>query len=106
MRLKFQHEQVTISPRAARERERRITSNSPFFEGDIIVIISHDRVLFKKPTLDYNGKTYKFFKHFRNGKFDGWYYSGIVADIPCGGYVIDPEESNEDCKVIYLNEKL
>ena len=61
--------------------------------------IKSDKILFKKPTIDYQGKIHKF-RSFK--KTHNTFTTTVICDIPNGIYEIDEEESNEDCIVVYL----
>ncbi len=78
-------------------RQKHISSKSEFFKGELIVKAEYDRVVFTKPSLDYRGKSYKLARD--NG---GYYHMQIVSEIPNGTFEFDIEESNEDCRIIYL----
>lgn len=76
---------------------KRVTTINPFFEGEIICKRVADKLTFRKPTIDYRGKTVK------ATKVGNLYAFHLVADVPNGDYLLDSEESSEDQIVIYLN---
>ena len=89
-----------------RPRERKFMSNNSFFDGEIIIFELYDKIIFKKPSSNYNGKVHRFFKT-ESLKYNGEVFSAtLTIDTPIGDYPFDTEESNEDYKVVYLNEKI
>lgn len=83
--------------KAQTDRQRVITSKSDFFKGRTIFKVEKDKIIFKKPTIDYRGKSYKFCLH-----VDGFYHSTILCEIPLGKFYFDEDESNEDIIVAYF----
>ena len=78
------------------ERQRQITSNSKFFNDELIIKIENDKIIFRKPSIDYEGKRYKLAKD-KNGR----YQTAVVCELPLGKFEFDVEESDEDCRVVY-----
>jgi len=82
-----------------RLNQRQVQSNSCFFnvDEDIIVIVDREKIIFKKPTIDYMGKTIK-----PKALSSGWVTFSIVADLPITKELkFDDEESTEDRLVVY-----
>lgn len=76
-----------------------ISSRSDFFTPNeyIIVIVDHEKITFKKPSLFYTGKLHKI-----KPTQSGWVCFDIIADIPLARRLaFDPDESNEDQVVVY-----
>ncbi len=85
----------------ARYNQRTVSSKSIFFvtNEDIIVKLKDDKMIVTRPTIDYNGKTYKVTKI----SDSGWNcFTFIGQDLPIGKFEFDTDESNEDMVVIYL----
>lgn len=85
--------------KGTRENQRQIQSNSKFFtpNEDVIVKVDNDKITFRKPQIDYNGRTFK-------PKLiqSGWVTFQIVADLPIiKNLEFDLDESNIDERVIY-----
>ncbi len=77
---------------------RQMQSNSIFFEANenYIIKISDEKIVIAKPTIDYNGKTYKASK-----KGSGWVTFQIQAELPLGKFEFDEDETDEDSVAIY-----
>ena len=78
------------------ERQRQITSNSNFFNDELIIKIENDKIIFRKPSIDYEGKRYKLSKDKK-----GSYHTAVVCELPEGKFEFDADESDEDCRVVY-----
>ena len=80
---------------------RQIHSNSNFFtpNEEVIVKLFEDKIVFRKPSIDYNGKTHK---PQRNGSGDKWINLFITGELPFGRFDFEPDESNIDCLVVYF----
>jgi hypothetical protein len=87
---------ILINKEKKFERQRHISSNSNFFKGELIIKIELDKITFRKPTIDYEGKRYKISSH-KNGT----YHCSVVCELPLGKFEFDTDESNEDCVVVY-----
>lgn len=63
-----------------------------------IIMVDHEKIVFRRPTIDYNGKLYKMST--QKGRTDVHtsvkYDLPLIKDIP-----FDEEESDEDTKVVY-----
>jgi hypothetical protein len=92
---------ISIEP-FPRKNQRRIRTRSRFFMDEVIINVLHDRIMFRKPSIDYSGKTHKLYK---NPNYD-WFYTTLYCEIPVGEYEFDKEESNEDYLVAYFKEKV
>jgi hypothetical protein len=88
-----------VIARHTTERQRYIASNSNFLSGDMIIKIEGDRLIFRKPMIDYEGKTYKMSKNKKTGK----YQTAIIGELPIGKFEFDADESDEDCRVVYYH---
>lgn len=88
---------ITTRASGTTEINKRVVTANPFFEGELIVSKIADKLIFRKPTIDYRGKTVKAVKACN------LYTFRITADALNGDYELDREESTEDQKVIYLN---
>jgi hypothetical protein len=76
-----------------------LSMRSPFFcEDDFIVTITDDYISFKKPTIDYNGKTHKVTKQVNT------YHLTLYEKLPIGVFVFDEEYSNEDELIVYFEK--
>jgi hypothetical protein len=75
-------------------------SRNEFFNQELIVKIEDDKVRFQRPTMSYCGKTNKPSKQGMAYKLTCL----ITSLIPLGDYMFDKDESNEDVKVIYLED--
>ena len=82
-----------------RENYWQIRSKSKFFtpNEDVIIKVDNEKITFSKPTIDYNGRTYK-----ATPINNGWVIFGIVADLPILKKLeFDLDESNIDERVVY-----
>jgi hypothetical protein len=81
-----------------RQNWNYIVSQDDWFKGgrDIIVHVEWDKVVFKYPTLDYKGKTYKITKY-KNGIKRIY----VTQPLPSMKEVEFDEDSTDDCKVVY-----
>lgn len=84
---------------ATHVNQRSIGTKSKFFvpNEEIIVDVKWDKIVFRKPDFSYTGKTHKMVS-LKNG----WVFFSIVADLPLGKFEFDPDESNMDEMVVYL----
>lgn len=85
--------------RGTRDTQRQIRTKSLFFapNEEIIVKVSENKVTFKKPWIDYNGKTYV-----PRSTSSGWVSFMVAAELPYGFFDFDLEESNIDQIVVYF----
>lgn len=74
-----------------------ITSKSNFFDGYLIIKDDGEKLIFRKPSIDYRGKIYKP-KYYKNSKV---FITAIVSDMPLGKFDFDVNESCEDELVVY-----
>ena len=81
------------------ERQMHISSKSDFFNEEVIIKIENDKIIFRKPSIGYNGKSRKFSRH-----KSGYYHTAIVCELPIGKYEFDEDESDEDCMVAYYRQ--
>lgn len=88
---------VTIYERQENPNCRIIYSLSDFFNSKVYVENHNTHAIFKKPDIDFNGKSYKPTK-----RKSGFMLTVSNNNLPSGQYSIDPEESNEDQIVIYF----
>lgn len=88
-------EYIRIHTRPFR-RQRNISCRLPFFKGETVIKIEHDKILFTKPTIDHQGKVSTF-----SEDKSGCYHATVTCELPLGWFKIDEEESNEDCVVVY-----
>lgn len=51
-------------------RQMQLYSNHPFLAGDIRIKVKEDHLIFSKPAIDYNGKTFKFCKNRKESERD------------------------------------
>jgi len=79
---------------------RKIYFKSDFCKGDLVVNITHEKIVFKKPDIDYTGKISKV-SYVKN---TGRYSMSYMCDIPLGKYYFDKDESNEDQQVVYFKQ--
>jgi hypothetical protein len=96
------HDYITIYQVAKSSTQRLISSKSKFFEPneDLIVIVTNEKIIIRKPSIDYSGKTHKAIPN-----HSGWVTFVIVADLPLMKKLEpDEEESDEDQAVYYYNE--
>ena len=79
-----------------------ITTNDPFFEGKLIVLIDDFSITFKKPTIDYSGKLYTvtISKKVRCISINK---SKILPEEEKQSLEYSNKESNEDQVVLYYN---
>lgn len=71
--------------------QSRIITNLDWFKTDTVIVELHeDYMSFKKPTLDYKGKTYKVLKHGNAVAVK------VMLPVPHGEFELDEEDSNED----------
>jgi hypothetical protein len=85
--------------KGTRENQRQIISKYKFFtpNEDLIVKVDNEKITFKKPHIDYNGRTFK--PKLINS---GWVTFQIVADLPIvKNLEFDLDESNIDERVVY-----
>jgi hypothetical protein len=80
------------------ERQRYISSKSNFLSGDMVIKVDGDKIIFRKPTIDYKGKTYKMSMNKKTKE----YQTAIIAELPFGKFDFDLDESDEDCRVVYF----
>lgn len=78
------------------QRQRHIKSNSNFFKDELIIKIDDEKIIFRKPSIDYEGKRYKLTED--NAEY---YHTAVVCEIPLGKFEFDLDESDEDCRVVY-----
>lgn len=76
-----------------------ISTKDPFFNQDVAMTIGNGKVSFRHVPLSFTGKTHK-------PKHIGRVYTFIIATnaIPPGVYTFDYDESNEDRKIVYLED--
>jgi hypothetical protein len=74
-----------------------IYSRSSFFNGYVLIKDDGESIVFRKPSIDYQGKVYSFSKN------TSGYYNSILANIPIGRYEFD-EDSTEDELIIYYKD--
>jgi stalled ribosome rescue protein Dom34 len=86
-----------IVNRCVRINNRHITSKSNFFSEPMIIKIDNEKIIFKRASLGYNGKT----NEIKLSKKTGHYHTTIACEIPIGKFEFDTDESDEDCKVVY-----
>lgn len=101
MREIFPDDYIIIAPKRLNGRQRTIISKSPFLTGEVIITVDNDRILFRKPEIDYQGKTHKM----SINKNSRCCYTSIVAESPYGKFYFDADESDEDCVVVYPKEQ-
>lgn len=77
---------------------RSIVTKSDFFKDRIIIKTFEDKIIFKKPGIDYQGSTSKMFC--KNGR----YITTIRGEFPYGVFDFDEDESTEDMIVVYLTK--
>lgn len=67
----------------------------------VIVIVKSDKIIFRKPTIDFNGKVYKV------GEIKSGWIRFSIQDIltPQKNLHFDLEESSEDEAVVYFSTK-
>lgn len=80
---------------------KKLYLRDKFFDDDLIVKEYHNKIVFTKPTIDYNGKTIHPSK-----AYSTYYYTQLAIGIDPGKYPIDPDESNEDVIVVYKEDKI
>jgi hypothetical protein len=85
--------------KGTRYNQRQIRTKSIFFKPneDIILKVGENKVTFKKPSIDYNGKTYV-----PRSTSSGWVSFMVAAELPYGFFDFDLEESNIDQIVVYF----
>jgi hypothetical protein len=79
--------------------QRRITLKSTFFLPNEYIIVKWDneKIIFRKPQIDYQGRTYKL-----KLTKSGWLTTQIVADLPIvKDLKFDLDESTIDERVVY-----
>jgi hypothetical protein len=88
--------------RGTRDTQRQIRTKSLLFapNEEIIVQVSVNKVTFKKPWIDYNGKTY-----LPKSTNAGLVSFLVAAELPCGFFDFDLEESNIDQRVVYFTKE-
>jgi hypothetical protein len=88
--------------KGARDSQRTIRTKCDFFtpNEDICVRVTREKVTFKKPTIDYNGRTYV-----PKSTSSGWVSFLVTAEIPFGYFDFDLEESNIDQRVAYFEQQ-
>lgn len=86
---------ITVTKDFNRYKKTLIITDD-FFDSDVIVKVSDDKIVFSKPTLNFKGQT-RIPTSMKNGKFK----LNVVCEIPEGIYEFDKEESNDDCRVFY-----
>lgn len=79
------------------ERQKHIASNSNFFNDELIIKIENDKIIFRKPSIDYEGKRHRM----SLDKKTGYYHTAVVCELPEGKFEFDADESDEDCRVVY-----
>lgn len=71
-------------------------SNINLLEDDVIIDVGEDYIKISRPSIDYNGKTYKL-----NKMNNGWYGTTLQMQLPLGKFLFDDEESTEDELIAY-----
>lgn len=79
--------------------QKRISSKSDFINGQMIVKIDVEKIVFKRAGIDYNGKSYLA----KPNKKTKYIHIGVIVDLPTGKFYFDDDDSNEDIKVVYFN---
>lgn len=87
---------ILVCEHNSSKRYRQIISKSEFFNDELIIKIEENKIIFRKPSIDYNGKRHKLSKD-----KGGFYHTSVTCELPLGKFVFDIEESNEDCRVVY-----
>ena len=77
-----------------------VNSSFDLFKSEIIVTASEEKITFQRASLDYRGKSHKYYQKDKHSQ----YYTGAIynIDLKEGKFFIDLEESTEDCVVVYL----
>lgn len=85
-----------------RLNQYKIYTASDWFKSgkDIIIQFCFDKILFKYPTLDYKGHTYRIVKH-TPGKGNLKLINVVYELCPLVETEFDEEDSTEDVKVVY-----
>lgn len=77
----------------------QISSNDVFFDTDeLIVTIKPDYISFKKPDIDYNGKTYK-----PCHVASDWFRISVASDLKVKKRMQIDDDSTEDELIVYLD---
>ncbi len=81
----------------------QFVTKSSFFKvkEQIIIKVTDEKVIFRYPTIDYNGKTY----FINRASQYGWMQMSFPKLLPLGKIYFD-EESTEDEVILYLEKKL
>lgn len=77
-----------------------LSTASEFFDQEVQIVFGNGKVCFKAVTLSFTGRTY------RPHKQGNGYRICMVSKghFPEGEYAFDVDESNEDIKVVYLED--
>lgn len=78
-------------------RQMRLSSNSKFFNDEIIIKIDGEKIVFTKPNIDYNGKRYKM----HHNKNTGYFETTILTDIEFENFEVEEDETDCDRITIY-----
>jgi len=97
----MEHYDINVYPSRKKHNVQLVVSGLDFFNEMVIVTITHEKITFAKPTIDYSGKLHLPNK-LRRSKNKSITISN--KDLPLGGVNIDEDESNEDRIVIYFED--
>jgi len=83
---------------SAQNKGVEISSTNPFFKDPCIILEYPDKLIFKRPTLGYMGKTRKFTLVWKK-----WICTKALIEPRNGVFKLD-EESNEDILIVYFED--
>lgn len=82
--------------KGAAKRQFLLATRNPFFEHEVSIKISHEKIEFTRVGVDHTGKTRRFYSN------NGVYQTSIYTyDLESGKFYFDKEESNEDTLTVY-----
>lgn len=100
-KLLFNDDQINfVQLKNARTGVVHVSTKNIFFATEIIVKFDQGKITFLKPTIDYAGPVYRFFK----GRYNKFYSQLKMPFVIEGVFEFDKQDSNEDQLVVYLDK--
>ena len=84
----------------SRRGSKCFATKDPFFNDEVVIEKTEERIIFTHPGMDYVGRTSTCTK-----QNSGWFTFAFSMEIKNGKYFFDEDESTEDVRVIYLADQ-
>ena len=95
-------EDFDISINKYNEDKTSIYCKHDFLRGEVIIRTDGNKLIFKKPSMDYVGKSHVVSVNKKTSDNFQYRIALTADDLPTGQFKFDEDESDEDCKVVFL----